>query len=59
MDDKTEIQQLIRETRAEYYGAWRAKNKDKVAAINRRYWIKKAAARLAERQKERHDEIDD
>ena len=55
MDDKTEIQQLIRETRAEYYGAWRAKNKDKVAAINRRYWIKKAAARLAERQKERHD----
>ena len=27
----------------EYHRAWRARNKDKVREINRRYWEKKAA----------------
>ncbi|MBR1433030.1 MAG: phosphatase [Ruminiclostridium sp.] len=29
------------EARREYYRKWRAANKDKVNAINERYWVKK------------------
>lgn len=32
----------------EYQKKWRAKNREKVAAINQRYWEKKAAAIAAE-----------
>ncbi len=32
-----------RETRAQYYREWRAKNKDKVREYNRTYWQRKAA----------------
>lgn len=36
MDDKA------REARKQYMKEWRAKNPDKVKAINERYWAKKA-----------------
>ena len=45
-----EIQELVREERSRYAREWRARNKDKVAANNRRYWEKKALARKAAEQ---------
>ncbi len=51
-----EIEKKAKELQAKYHREWRAKNKDKVAAINERYWLKKAAA-LIEREKE-DDESD-
>lgn len=43
------VEQLAREERNAYFRAWRAKNKDKVKAINNRYWEKKAQAKLNEK----------
>lgn len=57
MDDKT-ITEIAREAQRKYQREWRAKNKDKVAAINRRYWEKKAAA-IIEQQKGQNDESND
>lgn len=36
-----------RETRAQYYREWRAKNKDKVRQYNRAYWAKRTAMKKA------------
>ncbi|MFA5099482.1 MAG: phosphatase [Candidatus Omnitrophota bacterium] len=33
---------VIKEERRKYYKAWREKNKDKIAAINNRFYLKKA-----------------
>ena len=33
-----DIQKLVREERNAYFRKWRAKNKDKVKEINKRYW---------------------
>jgi hypothetical protein len=38
-----ELTSQERETRAAYYRAWRAKNKDKVKTYNQRYWQKRTA----------------
>lgn len=32
-----------KETRAQYYREWRARNKDKVREYNRKYWAKMTA----------------
>lgn len=40
-----EMQELARKERNRYHREWRAKNKDRVKAIDDRYWAKKAAAR--------------
>ena len=45
-----EIQELVREERRRYAREWRARNKDKVSANNRRYWERKALARKAAEQ---------
>lgn len=45
-----EIQELVREERRRYAREWRAKNKDKVAENNRRYWERKALAKKAEQE---------
>jgi len=42
-----EIEKKARALRAEYHRAWRRKNPERVAAINYRYWLKKAR-RMAE-----------
>ena len=39
------IEEMAKQERREYYRQWRAKNKDKVREINRRYWEKRAAKR--------------
>ncbi len=46
-----ELREEAARMRREYQREWRAKNKDKVAANNRRYWERKALARkVAERE---------
>lgn len=42
MKEDTEIQDLARIIRNKKAKEWREKNKDKVKAINHRYWLKKA-----------------
>lgn len=42
-----ELREAAVNARREYQREWRRKNKDKVAANNRRYWEKKALARKA------------
>ncbi len=41
------MNEVARATRREYQRAWRRKNKDKVRAINERYWLKRAEKQLA------------
>ena len=36
-----ELSEAAKQARRDYRRAWRAKNKDKVAAANKRYWEKK------------------
>lgn len=45
-----ELHEAAANARREYQREWRRKNKDKVAANNRRYWEKKALARKAAEQ---------
>ena len=40
--EKTKIEELARQERLEYFKQWRANNKDKVRATNKRYWEKRA-----------------
>lgn len=37
-----DIEKIAREERNAYFREWRAKNKDKVKAINKRYWENRA-----------------
>lgn len=48
MNEK-ELREAAAKARREYQREWRRKNRDKVAANNRRYWEKKALAMAAER----------
>lgn len=47
----TALREIIRQEKKEYFKAWRAANKDKVAGYNRNYWQKRAQAKL-DKQKE-------
>lgn len=40
---ETTLTDQERKARAEYFRAWRARNKDKVKEYNRRYWQKRAS----------------
>ena len=42
MKAEHEFSEMARQARREYARAWRAKNPDRVRAINRRYWEKRA-----------------
>jgi hypothetical protein len=44
--DKIELERLAAAERRAYHKAWRAKNKDKEAETRRRYWERKALAKL-------------
>lgn len=55
MSHKT-IEELAIEERRKYQREWCAKNRDKVAAKNRRYWEKKAAALIAEQSNANNDD---
>lgn len=45
---KAVMNEAARQKRNEYYRKWRAANKDRVKAINARYWTKKAMEAAAE-----------
>lgn len=38
----SELEKEAKRLEAEYHRKWRAENKEKVKAINKRYWLKKA-----------------
>ena len=42
----------IKAAAAAYQRAWRAKNREKVREINKRYWAKKAAQSLAAQEEQ-------
>lgn len=48
-----EIMEKAREERRRYYREYRAKNKEKTAEINRRYWARRAQKREAEEKEGR------
>ena len=43
---KNELAEIIKEERRKYSREWRKKHPDKVSEYNKRYWEKKALARL-------------
>lgn len=45
-----EVQEMARRERNKYHREWRKRNKDKVKDANARYWIRKAAKLMAERE---------
>ena len=44
-----ELTEEARAAKNKYMKQWRAKNKDRVRAINQRYWEKRAAKRVEEK----------
>lgn len=48
-----EIDEIIRKEKNLYQREWRAKNKDRVRVINRRYWEKRALKKLIEESKQK------
>ena len=50
MNSKKELILLAKEIRNKNAREWRRKNKDKVKAINQRYWLKKAEKELKLRE---------
>ena len=53
-----QIQAKIREERNSYQRQWRAKNKDKVRAINARYWAKRARQKIEKEAQDEQKETD-
>ena len=49
---REEVLAQIREANRQYKKEWRKRNPDKVKASNERYWLKKAASLMEEKQKE-------
>lgn len=41
------MNEVAKATRRDYQREWRRKNRDKVRAINERYWLKRAEKQLA------------
>lgn len=44
-----DLEKIAREERNAYFREWRAKNKDKVKAINKRYWENRARSNAAKK----------
>lgn len=42
MEENKLLEEAAKEARRQYSREWRARNKDRVREINRRYWAKKA-----------------
>ena len=49
---REEVLAEIREANRQYKKEWRRKNPDKVKAANERYWLKRMASLMEEKQKE-------
>lgn len=46
------LEDEAKKIQAQYHREWRKKNPDKVKAINKRYWLKKAQKLKEEKEKE-------
>ncbi|MDL2219386.1 hypothetical protein LJC04_03490 [Ruminococcaceae bacterium OttesenSCG-928-O06] len=55
MGNYKKLEQFAREERAAYHRDWRKRNPEKLREYNKRYWIKKAKARLEEEKGNRND----
>ena len=51
MIEERNVEELVKAEKREYYRQYRAKNRDRVNANNRRYWEKRAL----ERQRQQHE----
>jgi|GEM_PF-3039619 len=54
--EKTELERIALEERKAYFKAWRAANKRKTAEHRRRYWEKRALAKLNTKNKEARED---
>lgn len=52
MEATKELEQLAKKLRNKKAKEWRDKNKDKIRAINKRYWEKKALEQLSKEKEE-------
>lgn len=52
MHESDLMEALAKAEKREYARKWRSQNKDRVKAINDRYWKKRAAKRAAETEQE-------
>lgn len=52
---KQDLKDLAREEQNRYQREWRAKNKDRVKAMNERYWRKRVAKQIALEQEALED----
>lgn len=50
-----DIEKKAREERNAYFREWRAKNKDRVKAINKRYWENRAKNNAKKQEDNRND----
>ncbi len=50
MNEEKKIDELVKAEKREYYRKYRAKNRDRVNANNRRYWGKRALERQRKQQ---------
>ena len=47
------IEKMAKEVQARYMREWRAKNKDRVRASNKRYWQRRAKKEAAQKENEK------
>ena len=50
----TDVERMAKEEKARYQREWRAKNRDKVRAINARYWARRAEKTVAAQKEGKH-----
>lgn len=50
--NNSELEKEAKRLEAQYHREWRKKNPDKVKAINKRYWLKKAQKLKEEKERE-------
>jgi len=53
---QNEINEIVRAEKARYLREWRKAHPDKVRAANKRYWVKRAAKIVAEREEQQYGE---
>lgn len=51
-----DLEKIAREERNAYFREWRAKNKDKIKAINKRYWENRAKNNAEKKQEDSNND---
>lgn len=50
MENKEELEEVVKKVKRQYYKDYREKNKDRIKEINRRYWINLAKKELEKKK---------